>query len=240
MLREARMRLEARGDADFHWHGEVSRLEGFSDAVFGFALTLLVVSLEVPRSYDQLAETMRGFFAFAFSFALLLVVWEKHYKFFRRFGLQDGTTLLLNSLLLFVVLFYVYPLKFVSTAFVDGTFFRRATVEVKPEQVPALFTIYGAGFVAIFGIYGALHAHALRRRVALELTALEEALTRGEIAHHIALCVVGLIAIALARFLPPHVAGLSGYVYMLIGAVETWHGMRASRLRRELRPHESA
>ena len=29
---------------------EVSRLEGFSDAVFGFALTLLVVSLEVPEA----------------------------------------------------------------------------------------------------------------------------------------------------------------------------------------------
>jgi hypothetical protein len=34
---------------------------------------------------------MRGFFALAFSFALLLVVWEKHYRFFRRYGLQDET-----------------------------------------------------------------------------------------------------------------------------------------------------
>ena len=96
MLREARMKPDARGDADFHFRGEVSRLEGFSDTVFGFALTLLVVSLEVPRSYDQLAETMRGVFAFAFSFGLLLIVWEKHYRFFRRYGLQDAATLMLS------------------------------------------------------------------------------------------------------------------------------------------------
>ena len=39
---------------------EVSRIEAFSDIVFGFALTLIVVSLEVPKTYNELIEAMRG------------------------------------------------------------------------------------------------------------------------------------------------------------------------------------
>ena len=65
------------------------RIEGFADAVFGFALTLLVVSLEVPNTFDELLATMRGFFAFAISGSLLYSVWFDHYRFFRRYGLQD-------------------------------------------------------------------------------------------------------------------------------------------------------
>ena len=102
--------------------GEVSRIEALSDAVFGFAITLLVVSLEVPQTFTELMEAMRGFAAFAISFLLLFVVWLTQYKFFRRYGLNDNFTIWINALLLFVVLFYVYPLKFLWNFLVNAIF----------------------------------------------------------------------------------------------------------------------
>jgi uncharacterized membrane protein len=230
MLREARMKWDKRGDVLFHWRGgEVTRLEGFSDAVFGFALTLLVVSLEVPRSFDDLMRAMRGFIAFAICFAMLVNVWEKHYRFFRRFGLQDGATLTLNCALLFVVLFYVYPLKFVMTSFIDSLVFRQSSIDIRDSQIAGLFGIYGAGFAAVFLLFAWLYAYAWKRRDALELDELERYLTRGEIMRNLLMAALALVSIGLAYLLPLHWRGMAGYTYMLVGVIETWHGNRAAQ-----------
>src|SRR4051812_38559895 len=127
-----------------HRHREVSRIEGFSDAVFGFAITLLVVSLEVPKTYHELIAVMRGFPAFAVCFAMLFQVWRRHYKFFRAYDLEDSTVIALTGVLLFVVLFYVYPLKFLWTV-VFAQFGSEAGTErmLERSQAPVLFAIYG-------------------------------------------------------------------------------------------------
>jgi uncharacterized membrane protein len=74
----------------------VTRLEGFSDAVFAFSVTLLVVSLEVPKTFEELMAAMRGFVAFGVCFAVLANVWFNHVRFFRRYGLQTPWVVFLN------------------------------------------------------------------------------------------------------------------------------------------------
>src|SRR6476620_2267469 len=110
MLQDAHDTLRpvlAKRDRGFRWRGaEIARIEGLSDAVFAFAVTLLVVSLEVPKTFYELAELMRGFAPFAISFTLLMQVWHEQYRYFRRYNLQDSPSILLNCALLFVVLFY--------------------------------------------------------------------------------------------------------------------------------------
>src|SRR5436309_694365 len=120
----------------FRWRGgEITRLEGFTDAVFAFAITLLIVSLEVPRTFDELVTVMQGFLAFLLTFAVLVLVWFQHYRFFRRYGLQDTPTVVLNAALLFVVLFYVYPLKFLYTWLVSRILGGATTVRLPTGEV---------------------------------------------------------------------------------------------------------
>jgi hypothetical protein len=117
MLREKLIEHHVPGT--FRWRGgEIARIEGLSDAVFAFAVTLLVVSLEVPKTFNELSSLMRGFVPFAICFAMLMQVWRQQFVFFRRYNLQDTVSLVLNCVLLFVVLFYVYPLKFLFTVLV--------------------------------------------------------------------------------------------------------------------------
>ena len=221
-----------------HRHREVSRIEGFSDAVFGFAITLLVVSLEVPKTYHELMMVIRGFPAFAVCFALLFQVWWRHYRFFRNYDLEDGYIIGLTGILLFVVLFFVYPLRFMWSLPFAGIQGNQITDDViTQDQVPVLFEIYGAGVVATFGILTAMYAHAYTCRAALELTPVEVLDTRVQIYRNVGFVAIGIVSMlvaAIAAKIAPRQIGIAGFVYFGIGIVEWVLGDYQGRMRRKL------
>lgn len=245
MIREKLIDKGIGASTKFRWRShEVSRIEGLSDAVFAFAVTLLVVSLEVPQTFDELMEVMHGFGAFAICFTLLIVVWFNQYKFFRRYGLKDNLTLVLNAALLFVVLFYVYPLKFVFTFLVsmftgqqarvhlpDGT---ETTMVENGDQVATLMIIFGIGYLAVFGVFALLYWHAYRRREMLELNELEVFDTRTDIRESLLNVGIATVSITLAVFGRARYATLSGMTYMLTPVVMSVHGTLNGRRRRKL------
>ena len=248
MLRGRLARRRTGEEAGFSWRGEdISRIEGFSDAVFGFAVTLLVVSLEVPNTFDELLATMRGFFAFAICFWLLVAVWFEQYKFFRRYGLEDPLTMRLNAVLLFIVLFYVYPLKFLFTLLVDQLLGYDTVVnsssgavveEIEPGQLPLLMVIYGAGFVAVQLVFFVLYLRAYTWRDALGLEAHERSITREEMQGFLLATGVGLTSIGIAVLGGEGAASLAGYTYLLLFPLLTANGyLMGRRRRRSPSPH---
>ena len=183
----------------------ISRLEEFSDAVFGFALTLLVITASVPRSYDELIRLLQGIPAFACCFALLVWIWHEHDAFFERYPLQDAVTVVLNSLLLFTTLLYIYPLKFMFDSLMAEAFGLQGTLPVTRmslEQLARASTIYGFGFFVLMGLFALMYLHAHRRRVALGLTPLDAFEARAAAGEHLVSASVGLFAMLFALVAP--------------------------------------
>ena len=228
-----------RRDHGFRWRGhEISRIEGLSDAVFAFAVTLLVVSLEAPKRFEDLQRLMHGFVSFGICFALLLMIWHAQYIYFRRYALDDLPTFLLNAALLFVVAFYVYPLKFLFTVFTNSlTGYHevdaagRAIQSMQNQDWRPLMEIYSVGFIGLYVIFALLYWHAYRLREALDLSPMEIYETRGVVQENLVMIGIGVAALVLARANLPQASGM---MYPLIGPLQGWLGSVHGKGRRLL------
>lgn len=244
MIREQLIKQGVGKSTHFRMRGEdVSRLEGFSDAVFGFAITLVIVSLTPPQTAQDLytVVSLKNLITFAICFTLLTSIWYAHYLYFRRFGLNDLTTVVLNLTLLFVVLFYVYPLKFIFTI----SFIPAGQPEQLPNgshvvaytlgDMPGIYTIYGLGYTAVFLIFLLMYLHAYRQRDQLDLTPSERYDTKMFMVDKALMCGVGLVSVLLAQTLPLTLAPIPGLWYAVsIPAYKTILGAVSGRRRRML------
>jgi uncharacterized membrane protein len=99
---------------------ETARLEAFSDGVFAFAITLLVLNLRDPVSggtslFQGLLGEWPTFFAFVTSFSTILIMWMNHHNMFNYVSRIDREFMLLNGSLLFFVTLTPFTTSLVAT-----------------------------------------------------------------------------------------------------------------------------
>jgi hypothetical protein len=226
----------------FRLRGEaVTRLETFVDAAFAFAVTLLAVSFEsVPGTFAELMDAMRRVPAFVAGFAMLATFWAAHNRFSRRFGLEDGPVMLLSLALVAIVLVYIFPLRILMAgmvSFFTGGWAPGALDIDTVGDLRAVYCIYGAGFLAMNGLFVALNQHALRKADLLQLDAGEREWTRAERNSYLILGSSALLSIVLALALPMRgdwQKAAPGLAYALLSFVMPLFGVLSARTYRRV------
>lgn len=218
----------------FRYRGlQSTRLENLSDSVFGFAITLLVISSQVPNNYLELQVSMYGFLGFIFCTMLLLGLWNNHSNFFLYYGLIDNTIKTLNALFLFVLLFYVYPLKYlfsyigtaiyisIKEGFGDDSEAFNQTLQILREeklsvvQWQDLMIRFGLGLFFIYLIVLLMHMHAYKKAGELQLEAREKFITRTFIHEYLILIAITVLSMLVVIIFGGRAAPYSGMVYLL-------------------------
>jgi uncharacterized membrane protein len=85
-----------------------TRFEGFSDGVFAFSATLLVLGFALPQTHylsdrglsPALLRLWPNLIAYALSFSVIGIMWQNHHALFRLVARVDRMTVFLNLLLL--------------------------------------------------------------------------------------------------------------------------------------------
>lgn len=231
-------------DQRFGYRGKsATRIEAFSDGVFAVAFALVVLTSSVPETFDELRAMIQDILPSFICIVLLVLIWYQHYIFFLRYGLQNPRIVTINAFLLFMVLIYVYPLKFLARFLVElyGAliFGTRLDIEshfgggMNAENMSLLMTTYGLGAALIFLTLVWMFRHAYLKREELDLDEYEIFVTKISINQNLLMSSLPIISTMVAFFQPFSSDGLNftvaGFVYMLYPVIMPIFGHRVQR-----------
>ncbi len=215
-------------DARITYRGESpSRLDNLTDAVFGIAITLLLFNISNPNSFNDLVNLTKTFPAFLISIGFLTLIWVEHSSFSWIYSLNDKIFKLINTVFIALVIFYVYPLRFLSLYLTSVFFKLDSSIQTEAENIPDLMIYYG--FVA-FALYFTLYffyLRALKIGKKLMLNEYEIFITRQMLKRMVIMFSVPLISILLVFILRNYSIGLAsflgGMVYSLyVPSIMIW------------------
>jgi hypothetical protein len=214
---------------------EMTRLETFIDASFAFAISMLVIAAQqIPDDIASLLAAFKNVPTFICSIAVLGIYWRGHWLWSRRYGLEDGVSILISWALIVTLLIFIYPLKAIFGAMwyllSNGAVGKPFSLHTTDAQVRTIFAIYAVGLIVISAEILLLNLRAWQLREPLRLNARERLMTRGELTGWSIPVSVGIVSLVLSFILPVEEIAWCGWVYFLMAILirihTFWHRRR--------------
>jgi TMEM175 potassium channel family protein len=188
---------------------DTGRTESFSDGVFAFAITLLVLDIGVSESgfnhlWRSIAAQWPSYLGYATSFLTVGGIWLVHTGIFRRLQYANRRVMQVNLVLLMAVAFLPFPTMLVAEAIRHGD----------AERVAVIF--YGGWLLVISLLYSGLWAVVASDRSLLKPEVSEKEVDR--IARATTPSLGFYAAVILLAFIAPKVAAF-GYLVIAIVAL---------------------
>ncbi|HEY2578874.1 MAG TPA: TMEM175 family protein [Streptosporangiaceae bacterium] len=179
-----------------------SRLESFSDGIFAFAITLLVLTIAQPDDYKnlthQLASRWPSLMAYVISFVVIGIMWLNHHSLFRHFEHVDRGLIYINMLLLMTITFLPYPTGVLGQALARG------------EGAQTAAVVYAVTMAVNSWAWSALWLYGSHKR-----RLLHESFPEGERATATVMFTIGMVAYTLAV----GVAFVNAYAFLVLQGV---------------------
>ena len=216
----------------------MTRLETFIDAAFAFAITMLVIATQqIPDDIETLLAAFKNVPAFVASIIVLGIFWRGHWLWSRRYGLEDGASILISWTMIVTILIFIYPLKAIFGAMwyylSNGQVGQRLSLHTTDAQARTIFAIYALGTIAISAEILLLNLRAWQLRDALRMNVRERLETRGELTGWSIPVGVGMVSLVLALTVPTNKIEWSGWVYFSMFALfplhDAYHKRRLAR-----------
>lgn len=190
---------------NLNYRGEVNtRLNNLTDAVFGIALALLIFNVADANSFKDLLTFAKSFPALLVSIAFLYIIWKEHVSFVVLYGIQGLSLQFLNVIFTSLIIFYVYPLRFLTTLLTDMLFGFKMNIKIEAIEVPQLMIFYGLISFAIYFVLFLFYTSALKQKATLDLSEHELFHTKKHKNRMLIMALVPFISLAISFILKNH------------------------------------
>ncbi|WP_226390647.1 TMEM175 family protein [Penaeicola halotolerans] len=229
-LKKGNERITYRG-------ANASRVDNLTDAVFGIAITLLIFNLTNPNSFADLLTFTKTLPAFLISIFFIILIWREHLDFSKMYTLEDSGLSILNTVFIALVIFYVYPLRFLTLFLTNNFFNTDIAVSIRGDQVPYLMVYYGFVAFALYFVLYLFYVRAYRIKDKLDLSDFELKHTAFQKTRLMIMFAVPLLSIALTlivnnySFIWASVVG--GLSYLIYTPLMFWWSSRYDRMVKE-------